>query len=332
MKTSLLRSLVFLVVIVFMALVAQNCKKVDIVRIALVKTHEVSNITTNSASMSGDIIDAGEQVVSYGFVIATFQNPTITDQKVEAGTSAKTGSFSGIVSGLAQNTTYWVRSYVEGASETVYGENRSFKTVAGTSSAWLNYDNGQNADGIGLIEGGNFDVAIRFSPEQLAPYNGFRVTKIKFFLRMFYSSQFSVEIFTGSSLDALSLAYLEEVNSPLPDQWNEVVLETDFQIDASKEMLVGYWIYGQSAGYFPAGLDSGPATVGFGDLISMDDGVTWSSLTESSTFNGNWNIQVFVTNEAGKELKIGQLPVPPSGKSGIIKGSKEISSFNSSQR
>ncbi|MBE0637828.1 MAG: hypothetical protein IH598_04860 [Bacteroidales bacterium] len=332
MKTSLLRILILLVVIAFIVLVAQNCKKVDLDRIALVKTLNVSNVTTNSASVSGEIIDAGEQVKSYGFVVATFQNPTITDQKVVSGTSAQTGNFSGMVSGLSQNTNYWVRSYVEGENETVYGDNLSFKTVAGTSSAWLNYDNGQNADGIGLLEGGSFDVAIRFTPAQLAPYNGFRVTKIKFFPRMYYSSQFSVEIFTGSSLDAMSLSYFEDVNSPVPDQWNEVILESGFQIDASQEMLVGYWIYGQTAGYYPAGIDSGPANVGYGDLISLDDGVTWSSLTQSSTFNGNWNIQVFVTNEAGKEFKIGHLPGPPSRKSGAVKGSPKISSFSSSQR
>jgi hypothetical protein len=332
MKTRLLRSLISLVAIACLAIVAQNCKKVDLERIALVKTLDVSNVTSNSASVSGEIVDAGEQVKSYGFVIATFQNPTVTDQKVEAGTSTKTGNYSGTISGLSQNTNYWVRSYVEGEKETVYGDNVSFKTVAGTSSAWLNYDNGQNADGIGLLDGGSFDVAIRFSPAQLAPYNGFRVTKIKFFPRMYFSSQFSVEIFSGSNLNNMSLVYLEQVDSPVADQWNEVVLEDDYMIDASKEVLFGYWIYGQTAGYYPAGIDSGPANVGNGDLISLDDGVTWSSLTQSSTFNSNWNIQVFVTNEKGQEFKIAPAGRPSVEKQHVPEAPATISSFNSTNQ
>lgn len=330
MKINYLYGFVFAVFIGLLFL--SGCKKLDIDRLALVKTMEVSNITTNAANITGEIVDAGEQMISYGFVIATFQNPTITDQKVEIGTTAKTGNFSGTISGLSQNTNYWVRGYVEGENETVYGDNVSFKTVAGTNSVWLNYDNGQNTDGIGLLAGGSFDVAIRFSPAQLAPYSGYRITKVRFFPRMNWTAQFSIEVFSGASLTSLTLDHLQSVPSPDLDQWNEVTLSQPYTIDASRELLVGYWIFNQTAGDFPAGIDSGPANVGYGDLISLDDGTTWSSLTQSSSFDANWNIQVYVINESGKEFKITPKSEVPAKKLGYSSTSAAFSSFNSSNR
>ncbi|HPE35094.1 MAG TPA: hypothetical protein PLI65_09880 [Bacteroidales bacterium] len=322
----------------FMALMAwllqPGCKKVDLERIAMIKTNPVSDITINTAVMNAEIIDIGEKVKSYGFVVATYENPTITDQKVIAGNNPVIGSFSQIVDGLSQNTGYWVRGFVESESSVVYGENVTFKTTAGTSTAWLNYDNGQNNDGIGLTNGGSFDAVIRFTPDQLAPYDGFTITKIKFFPRMNSSAAFSTEIFEGTNLTGMQPVSCQEIESPVLDHWNEITLLEPHSINASNELLVGYWVYNQLAGDYPAGIDAGPAQVGFGDLISFDDGATWESLTEASGYeiNANWNIQVYVTNEKGQMIHLNPGNGVISRKSGKRQVNPGISTFNSSNR
>ncbi|PKP36187.1 MAG: hypothetical protein CVT97_09485, partial [Bacteroidetes bacterium HGW-Bacteroidetes-14] len=45
-------------------------------------------------------------------------------------------------------------------------------------SAWLGWDDGVNNDAIGLQGGGTFNVAVRFTPAQLAQYAGTSLTKI----------------------------------------------------------------------------------------------------------------------------------------------------------
>ena len=56
-----------------------------------------------------------------------------------------------------------------------------------------------------------------------------------------------------------------------------------------------------------AGVDDGPAIAGAGDMISFDVGVTWESMyATNSSLNYNWNLEVYITNEKGVEVKIGQ--------------------------
>lgn len=82
---------------------------------------------------------------------------------------------------------------------------------------------------------------------------------------------------------------------PVPGQWNEVVLETPITVDLQHELWAGYEVIGQPPGKFPAGTDCGPALTGFGDLISLDGGVTWDALSEiAPTLSYNWNIQLFM--------------------------------------
>ena len=94
-----------------------------------------SNITTNSATVtcSGGITSlgsAGCSITSYGFVYGTSSNPTISNTKVQVGTSyTTTGTlFSKSITGLSANTTYYVRPYATNGYGTAYGTQTTFKT------------------------------------------------------------------------------------------------------------------------------------------------------------------------------------------------------------
>ena len=95
-----------------------------------------SNITSTTAtvSCSGGITSlgsAGCSITSYGFVYGTSSNPTISNTKVQVGTTYTTTgtAFSKGLTGLTANTTYYVRPYATNGNGTAYGTQTSFKTA-----------------------------------------------------------------------------------------------------------------------------------------------------------------------------------------------------------
>lgn len=95
-----------------------------------VETDDVINVTPNSASCGGNVIsDGGVAVTSRGVCYSKTSNPTISDLLVNGGTG--TGSFTCSLTGLEQNTTYYVRAYATNGIGTAYGIQKSFKTNGG---------------------------------------------------------------------------------------------------------------------------------------------------------------------------------------------------------
>lgn len=95
-----------------------------------------SSVTTTTAtvSCSGGITSlgsAGCSITSYGFVYGTSSNPTISNTKVQVGTTYTTTgtAFSKELTGLTANTTYYVRPYATNGNGTAYGTQTSFKTL-----------------------------------------------------------------------------------------------------------------------------------------------------------------------------------------------------------
>jgi len=283
-----------------------SCKKVDLERTAFVKTGQVTNVTSTTAQVAGTIVDMGEgSVTEYGFAVNN-QNFPVTG-------SAKLGDYSTTITGLSPGTQYSVKSYLKSGGEIIYASASSLFTTLNISptNAWLHYDNGENFDGIGMNAGGDFDVAIRFASSDIAEYNGWQITKIKFFPKVGSPIVYSLEILTGSTVPTLD--YSQELSSVSVDQWNEITLNESFTIDASTDLWVGYWVQNQPALTYPVGCDQGPAVAGKGDMISVDGLASWNSLsTLVPTLNYNFNIQIYVIDQTGieKQMVIGEKPAP----------------------
>ncbi|MDD3567896.1 MAG: FISUMP domain-containing protein [Bacteroidales bacterium] len=93
-----------------------------------VTTTEVSSITATTASAGGDItFDGNTSITARGVCWSTSQNPTIVDSITEDGTG--TGTFTSSITGLAANTTYYVRAYATNSIGTAYGEQKTFTTA-----------------------------------------------------------------------------------------------------------------------------------------------------------------------------------------------------------
>ncbi|WP_207436058.1 T9SS type A sorting domain-containing protein [Sabulibacter ruber] len=92
-------------------------------------TSAVSAVTTTSATVGGTVSEnGGGSVTARGLVWSAEANPTLEDSKLEiAGSEA---AFSGTLTGLAQNTAFFVRAYATNAAGTSYGEQRTFTTQA----------------------------------------------------------------------------------------------------------------------------------------------------------------------------------------------------------
>jgi uncharacterized protein (TIGR02145 family) len=101
---------------------------------ATLTTLAVGNITASSATSGGSITsDGGTPVTQRGICWATTQNPTTANNTSVAGTG--TGSFTANLTGLAANTTFYVRAYAINTAGTEYGNQLSFTTSSGNSNS-----------------------------------------------------------------------------------------------------------------------------------------------------------------------------------------------------
>lgn len=301
-----MKSKITLRVIVMFALLAGiifiGCKKIELVRISKVKTGTAIEIDQNSAKMTGSVVDLGDGITDHGFCwSSTILSPTKNDNFTSKGATTVLGDFSSVVLGLNANTDYRYRSYIDDGKEVKYGDVATFKTPGSGGGFWLKYDDGTNFTSIGLTEGANFDYAVRFPVQVLTNYDGYRISKIRFFPNE--SATFYAEVYEG--IHPPVYVFHELINNPVIDSWNEYTPIYNYYIDSDVEVWVGIWVTNYVMGTYPGGVDDGPAIAGAGDMISFDDGSTWESMyLTNSSLNYNWNLEVYVTNQKGVEIKL----------------------------
>ena len=91
-------------------------------------TTSISSITSTSANAGGNISSDGGAAVSVrGLVYGITSNPTLSNSVLSIGSG--TGGFSGTISGLMPNTTYYVRTYSTNSAGTGYGNEITFQTL-----------------------------------------------------------------------------------------------------------------------------------------------------------------------------------------------------------
>jgi uncharacterized protein (TIGR02145 family) len=92
-----------------------------------ITTVPVTSITATTCTSGGNIFaDSGNVIIAKGVCWNTSPNPTIANNKTSEGFG--TESFVSQLTGLTQNTTYYVRAYITKSAGTNYGNEVSFKT------------------------------------------------------------------------------------------------------------------------------------------------------------------------------------------------------------
>jgi hypothetical protein len=97
-----------------------------------VVTGTVTNISYNTASVSGNVTsDGGATVTQRGICYSTSQNPTIANSVVVTGSGV--GNYTSNLTGFNGNTTYYVRAFATNSTGTSYGSQISFTTLLSPS-------------------------------------------------------------------------------------------------------------------------------------------------------------------------------------------------------
>lgn len=134
----------FLSVGILSILVVFNCSNNDDptgpdIQVPVLTTSEVSTITETSAQCGGTITsDGGAAVTTRGVCWSTAQTPTFNDNINTGGTGD--GSFSGSITGLTANSTYYVRAFATNSVGTGYGNEVSFTTLEESISTVTDID------------------------------------------------------------------------------------------------------------------------------------------------------------------------------------------------
>jgi hypothetical protein len=98
------------------------------VSIPVVITSQVTNIGSTNATSGGNVTsDGGEFVTARGVCWSTTSEPTTADPHTIDGSG--TGTFASYLTGLTENTLYYVRAYATNSVGTAYGNEVSFTTL-----------------------------------------------------------------------------------------------------------------------------------------------------------------------------------------------------------
>ena len=108
-------------------------------KLATLYTNSIDSVALDFAICDGYISDdGGAKVISRGFCWSTNPEPTYSNSKIEIGLD--TGQFTGKISNLVLNTTYYVRAFAMNMAGISYGKQLSFKT--GMPNIGLSYQGG----------------------------------------------------------------------------------------------------------------------------------------------------------------------------------------------
>ena len=166
-----------------------------------------------------------------------------------------------------------------------------------TYNEWIpiRHDNGANGQGVGLTNGGTFNIATRFSAEELQQYSSHELIQIELFFNEF-PAQCVLKVYDEGTIGSPGNQLLSQVVETQSIGWNMFVLNFPVALTGN-DLWIGYEITNNWNSY-PAGLDSGPAHPD-GDWISLD-GQNWERLSIYG-FNGNWNIVGYLS-ETGNNI------------------------------
>jgi hypothetical protein len=165
-------------------------------------------------------------------------------------------------------------------------------------AGWLHWDDGIAVGAYGNANGGDWFMAARFTPQELAAFNGMALTRVRFQDNGTEGDSYQICVWAadpGGSpilIDTSEVMYVSDLVG-YGYGWNDVELSEPITVDWTQELWFGY----RFVGTYGLVVDMGPAVVGYGDLIS-GDGESFGS----SGIPGNTVVQGFVDYTDGRSV------------------------------
>ena len=156
----------------------------------------------------------------------------------------------------------------------------------------IHYDGPNQGNALGLTGGGTAEQAIRLTPEELGPYNGWQLISALFYhYEGTHSGQ--IKIYGAGTPFEPGALITSEPYSVTGETWLRTDLTTPVIIDITQDLWTSVEIT-QSAGEYPMGVDEGPAVAGKGDFDKIGDGPWTELILEGLPYN--WNIRAIVAS------------------------------------
>jgi hypothetical protein len=148
----------------------------------------------------------------------------------------------------------------------------------------LNYD-GANVDAIGLVAGGTFYGAARYTSQMVAPFGGYLLESVDVYIGD-VPTEIKLMIWDAGTSTTPGTLLHEQVFTPTASSWNTVTLDENLEVSGA-DLWVGFMIT-HDAGVYVLGIDGGPANLD-GNLLTQDP-TQWEHLSDYG-LNANWNIR-----------------------------------------
>lgn len=111
---------------------AKDFTTIDDIKLPTLTTNPIGNISFGGCTTGGTITsDGGGTILEKGIVYGISANPTISNNKV---VSSGTNSYSIDLSGLSDNTTYYIRAFATNSKGTNYGDQQVLTTLKNLTS------------------------------------------------------------------------------------------------------------------------------------------------------------------------------------------------------
>ncbi|MGN0086917.1 MAG: choice-of-anchor J domain-containing protein [Alloprevotella sp.] len=172
-------------------------------------------------------------------------------------------------------------------------------TAGMTEAATLRWDNGENSDAIGLIDGGYFWIGNAFTAEDLTNRRGMVLDSVSLFVNA-HCQSLTLQIFKdGKRITS------QKVSQTLTyGAYNIVALASPVTIEYGHDYIVSFLV-SHLAGIRPVGVDGSSFVEAKGNLMSTD-GKTWVPSSYLGFENGNFNMAIHLSPGAQTEtLPIG---------------------------
>lgn len=157
---------------------------------------------------------------------------------------------------------------------------------------------------IGISPAGTFEGAIRITPDELSPYEGWILTAARFYHYVEDGTNEThsgkIKIYDGGTSSNPGSLNVSELYNATGQGWKRINLSNPIVLNITKDIWVSVEIT-HNEGEYPISTDDGPAVDGKGDWISVDGGATWSELQDHGTppLDYNWNIEAIISDIGG---------------------------------